>query len=478
LEGAIRYALGQLGETASILLNAAQRLANLDLRLARETLLEALQAALYAGRLAVGVDARTVARAAQEVPREPDSEPTVTDLLLDGYTTLLIHGYGAAVPLLREALATMVLSEFALDDGLRWLMFGCLAAGELWDDDAMHTLVNRWVDLARTHGALASLPVALNYQAWYEVQAGAFVTAQVCCTEEDEISRATQNPGVVGSPGAGRLLWQVWTGQETEARATAAALISESITRGQGAGITHAHAAIAVLELGLAHYRDGTVCALDVYQEDLTYLGTLTLADLVEAAIRSDEPLHAQRAIDRLSERALASGTPWALGLLARSRALIADDAGAEGLYEEAISHLQKTRIATDLARTHLLYGEWLRRQRRRLEARTHLRTAHEMFEDMGAEAFADRTRTELVATGERSRKRTAETRSTLTSQEAHIAALTAEGLTNREIAARLFISASTVEYHLRKVFQKLGVVSRTQLARNLLKDSATLTSP
>ncbi|HEY1634750.1 MAG TPA: LuxR family transcriptional regulator [Acidimicrobiales bacterium] len=469
LKGAIRYALGQLEEAPSLLLRAARGLESFDLRLARDTMLEAMQAALYAGRLAVDVDLHDIARAALEMPTLPKAPPTVADLLLDGYATLLTSGHPAAVPVLREAVAALRADGLRIEDGLRWMMLGCLAAGELWDDEAQTALADRWVDIARDRGALTTLPVALNYQGWYRVQAGQLAAAEVCSAEENEIAAATGNTGVVGSPGAGPLLCQVWRGQEAQARSTAEAITSESTDRGQGAGITHSLSAITLLDIGLAHYDAALVGAQDVFDEDLIYLGTLTLPDMVEAAARTDDRAAAWRGLGRLSERARASGSSWAVGVLARSRALVSNDADAEGLFSEAIDHLGHTTAAPDLARAHLVYGEWLRRQRRRRDAREQLRMAYDAFDSIGAESFAERARIELLATGERARKRSVDTRYELTAQEAQIARLASEGTSNPAIAARLFISPSTVEYHLKKVFRKLDVGSRLQLAPALL---------
>jgi DNA-binding CsgD family transcriptional regulator len=223
---------------------------------------------------------------------------------------------------------------------------------------------------------------------------------------------------------------------------------------------------LAVLELGLGNYQAALLCALDVYEDDAPLFGTIVLPDLVEAAARCGETRPADAALGQLAERALAAATPLALGLLARSRALLASDDNAEPLYQQAIEYLKACRWPPQLARAHLLYGEWLRRQRRRRDARGQLRTAHDMFASMGAEAFAERARIELLATGERARQRTAETEHELTPQEAQIARLVSDGESNRDIAAQLFLSTSTVDYHLRKVFRKVGVTSRTQLAR------------
>jgi len=467
LQGAIRWAQGQLAEGPSLLLQAARMLEPLDPRLATETMLEALQAALYAGRFASGGGAKSVAREALSMPSAVPSQMTISDLLISGFAALLTEGRAAAFPDLRRAVATLQANELRDDDELRWFMLGCLAASELWDDEAQHALASRWVKRARNQGALAALPVALNYLGWYEVTEGRLQAAETTLAEGAEISRAIGNPGIVGASGAGELLRLVWRGREPEARAAAAALRRDGIARGQGGGLTHADSALAILELSLGNYKAALECARDVYEENLLFLGTLTLPDLVEAGVRGGDPELAARALDRFRERALACGTEWALGVLARSEALLAEQA-AEPLYNESIERLQRSRAATDLARAHLLYGEWLRRQGRKRDARVALRTAHGMFESMGAERFADRARAELLATGEHARRRSGDTRNELTPQEAQIARLAGGGARNPEIAAQLFISSSTVEYHLVKVFRKLDIRSRTELAHAL----------
>jgi DNA-binding CsgD family transcriptional regulator len=261
-----------------------------------------------------------------------------------------------------------------------------------------------------------------------------------------------------------------WRGRETDARRVAATVTREATDGGRSAQGIWVQYCLAVLELGLGNYQAALQCVLGVLADDAPF-SALALHDLVEAAARCGETEMAEAALGRLAERALAADTPLALGLLARSRALLAGDADAEPLYQEAIEHLEQCRVVPQLGRTHLVHGEWLRRQRRRRDARGQLRTAHEMFTAMGAGAFAERARIELLATGERARQRTTETETELTPQEAQIARLVSEGESNRDIAAQLFLSPSTVDYHLRKVFRKTGVASRTQLARTMAAD-------
>jgi DNA-binding CsgD family transcriptional regulator len=256
-----------------------------------------------------------------------------------------------------------------------------------------------------------------------------------------------------------------WQGNEAEARASAAAQSAQALERGQVGTANFVRCALVPLELGLRRYQSALDSALPVYKDDPPFLGSWVLPNLIEAAVRSGNEQGAHEALSRLSERAATGGTPLALGFLARSRALLAGDLEAESLYKESIDQLSRSPTKPELARAHLLYGEWLRRQARKREARDHLRTAYDMFSSMELLAFADRARSELEATGARARKRTVETQSQLTPQEAQVARLAGQGMRNQEIAAQLFISASTVEYHLVKVFRKLGVTSRTQLA-------------
>ena len=465
LHGMIRRALGQAGEASSILLAAVRALAPYDPRGARETLLEAVEAALYAGWSASQEVMPEVAAAARAMPDVPESEASAADLLLDGFVARAAAGYHAAVPLFRRAIAMFRSGELSPED-LRGFALGGIAAAELWDDQAQHTLALRWVELARDHGALTALPAALSYGAFAEITAGRFDAAAACTAERSEIITAIGSPGIHGTAGVAELHQLVWRGHETDARRIASAIARDATGAGHGGQSIWVQLGLTVLELGLGNYQAALQCALGVYDDDAPFTGTHVLPDLVEAAARCGQTGQAGAALGRLAERAAAAATPLALGLLARSRALLAADAGAEPLYRQAIGHLQQCRAAPQLARAHLVYGEWLRRQRRRRDAREQLRTAHEMFAGMGAGAFAERARAELLATGERARQRTAGTENELTPQEAQIARLVTRGHSNRDIAAQLFLSPSTVDYHLRKVFRKTGVASRTQLAR------------
>ena len=470
LQGTIRFALGQAGEAPAILLEAARALAPADVRSAREALLEAFDAALFVGWSASRAVLAEIARAARDIPAAAELKASAVGLLLDGFAVRAVAGYSAAVPLLRRAIAMLRADDLSPTEGLRGLRLGCVAAAELFDDQAQRTLVTRWVQLARDQGALTALPVALNNQGTCEVSAGHFDAARACFAERLEISAATGNRGVLGTTGMAEAYELAWRGRETDARQVAATVAHEATGACRNAQSIWGQYCLAVLELGLGNYQAALQCVLGVLSDDAPF-SALALPDLVEAAARCGETELAEAALGRLTERALAAGTPLAIGLLARSRALLADDADAEPLYHQAIGHLKQCRAAPELARAYLVYGEWLRRQRRRRAAREQLRVAHEMFTSMGAGAFAERARVELLATGERARQRTAETESELTPQEAQIARLVSQGESNRDIAAQLFLSPSTVDYHLRKVFRKTGVTSRTQLARAMADD-------
>jgi DNA-binding CsgD family transcriptional regulator len=452
-------------DAPAMLLAAARRLMPLSPTLAHETYLEALSAAMFAGRLAApGASALDVARAAKGAPR-----PRVLggpDLLLDGLATRFTEGYEVAVPILRRAQKAFDIGGLAVSEQVRWKWLATVSSVHLWDDTGWETLSERHVQIARDTGALAELPLALTQRVYAHLFVGELTTA---VSLVDEIRAASEATGSNFAPYAAVGLVAL-RGREQEA----IALIDESrkgvTLRGEGIGLSILDWAQAVLYNGLGRYEEARAAALRV-AEHPNDLGTSNwcLAELIEAAVRAGTPELAADARSRLAVMARVSGTNWVLGIAARSEALFAEDQQAEQLYAEAVDRLGRSRVAVELARGHLLYGEWLRRQRRRVDARTHLRSAHDLFSDFGMEAFAERARVELEATGERARRRAVDTLDQLTPQEAQISRLVAQGNTNREIAAQLFISPSTVEYHLRKVFGKLGVKSRTQLASRLL---------
>ena len=445
-----------------LLLEAARRLTTLDPTLARETYLDALSAAMFAGRFAgPGGSALEVAQAASAAP--PPRAPRGSDLLLDALATLFSDAYESAVPMLRRAQAAFSSDESAIEQ-LRWLWLATIASVQLWDDTGWELLSERHVRLARRTGALSDLPLALTQRVYMHLLAGELTAA---ASLVDEIEAATDAMGSTLAP-YGEVGLAALRGREVEAVDLIGRTRTEVTRRGEGIGVSVVDWAEAVLYNGLARYEDARSAALRVVDLPDLNPSTWVMPEVIEAAVRAGTPELAADTHRRFVDRTRVSGTDWALGLAARSEALLVEDQRAEELYVYAIERLGRTRIRADLARAHLLYGEWLRRERRRLDAREQLRTAHDLFSEFGMEAFAERARIELKATGEHARKRNVDTLRELTPQEAQISRLAARGDTNREIAAQLFISPSTVEYHLHKVFRKLGVKSRTQLARRV----------
>jgi DNA-binding CsgD family transcriptional regulator len=460
IEGAIRFADGRGGDTPSLLFGAATALREIDSAQAREVLMEAFEAAMWAGALTSGTTLLDVAEAARATPA-PSQDTSVASLMLTGYTERLTNGYPAAVEWWHRAVRAHARESRAQQwQGMLWN-----ATGELLDFESHATTARQRVRLVRDDGALANLPVALDGLAWVELLSGRVGAADALVDEAHAIAAAIGAPDMPGAEGILRMSVKCWRGEEPDARRSVDAVTADAIARGQGLATTLAQFQLAILELGHARYEDARIAALNVFEADPMYIGSLSLPDAVEAAVRSGDGSAAHAALERLSDRALATNTPWALGLLARARALIASDEDAEPLYAEALDQLGRSGVLTDVARSRLVYGEWLRRQRRRRDARAQLRQAHEMLQAMGAGAFAHRAEVELLATGERARTRVDETRDQLTPQERQVAQLAAEGESNAEIAAQLFISPHTVAYHLRKVFNKLSVSSRNQLA-------------
>ena len=461
LRGTLALARGDKGSSSTLLIEAARVLAPFDLRKARDTCLDALATAMFAGRLASDRGMREAVECARSMP-EP-TQTTAADVLLDAFATLVDEGSAAAAPVLRRGVG------LAGESGdLRAIGPAFQAAFELWDDEALHTLAQRRVDLARGSGAFVALPNALNQLGAYEVLVGRFDAAEACFEEADEISAATGYAGILGKTGVGPLILAAWRGEDARTRALAEVCSRDGTARGFGTFVGFAQSALGVLELGLGRYHEAMIAVQDAGLDQI--LVTRTLPDLVEAAVRCGEEQLATQAAGELAESTTASGTDWALGVLARSQALLVAGREAEGLYREAIDHLRRSRARTQLARARLVYGEWLRRERRRRDAREELRAASQLFESMGALAFADRAQSELAATGERVHRRTPETLELLTPQERRIATLVSEGAPNAEVAAQLFISSRTVEYHLAKIFRKLRISSRSELARSLLE--------
>src|SRR3984885_11630221 len=424
LRGEVEFAVNRGRDAPPLLLSAARRLEPLDTGLARVTYLEALSAAISAGRLGARDGVRRTADAARRAP--PSLQPArASDLLLDGLAALHTDGYAAGTPLLKRALRAFRGDELSSEEGIRWLWLACRIAMDLWDDESWFVLSARQIQLARNAGALAVLPLALNLRAGIHLFAGEFAAAETLSEEAHAVSDAIANPHV---PHA-RVFLAAWRGQEVETSRLTVAVDRDATARGEGRTIGVGLYATAVLYNGLARYDDALDAAREAteYPQDLAFF-MWGLVELIEAATRSGETELAAGGLLRLSELTRTSGTDWALGVEARSRALLSEGEAAEPLYREAIERLERPRVRVELARDHLLYGEWLRRERRRLDAREQLRIAHEMFTEFGMGAFAERARVELEATGERARKRTAETRDDLTPQEAQISRLAADG--------------------------------------------------
>jgi DNA-binding CsgD family transcriptional regulator len=464
LRARIAFAANRGSEAPAQLLTAARRLQGLDPARSRELYLDALAAALFAARLAGPTNARSVARAALAAPEV--SEPTAKDLLLDAVASLVIEGAAVGTPLVRQAVHAFLSSDLPVQDGLRWRWLAGRTAGFIWDYDAWDALTRQQIRVARELGALSDLPFALSTRNGVLVFAGELQEAEALVEESDSLAEATD--GRLVPPYAGLVLagFRGRADALAELRRTS---IDGFLARGEGIGITLSEWAEAALQNGSGRYEAAFEAATRaVVDPRELWFSTVATVELIEAASRSGHVDRAAAAFGVLEESTRASGSPWALGVEARLRAMLSDDDTAETLYREAIERLEPTRIRLDLARSHLVYGEWLRRMGRRIDARIELRAAYELFTEFGTEAFAERARIELEATGERARKRTVDVVNELTPQEAQVARLAAEGQTNKGIAAQLFISQSTVEYHLAKAFRKLDVTSRTQLARRL----------
>jgi DNA-binding CsgD family transcriptional regulator/tetratricopeptide (TPR) repeat protein len=454
LRGHVAFASGLGGNAPELLLKAARRLEPHDLELARETYLTAYVATVFAGRPAGEDVLLEICRAVRALP--PPAAPRPGDLALDGLALLTTAGRAAATPTLQRA--AKALADAPAEDRL-WLGSG-LAASILWDVEGTRAISARQVQSLRDRGALAQLPTELSALAMGEAWIGDFPAAASLATESDSVAAAT------GSPIApyGLLRLRALQGRETDASALIASAIDRAATAGQGMAAGQGDWAAAVLYNGLARYEEAASAARQATALVFEPLSTHVLPELVEAAAREGEGELAHDALEPLAETTQASGNDVALGIEARCRALLSDGAAADDLYREAIDRLSRTQLRPELARAHLLFGEWLRREGRRRDAREQLRTAHEMLVAIGMEAFAERARRELVATGEKVRKRSVETRDELTPQEEQIARLARAGMSNREIGTQLFISGRTVEWHMRKVFTKLGIGSRRQL--------------
>jgi DNA-binding CsgD family transcriptional regulator len=460
LRGQVAFASSRGSDAPPLLLKAARQFEPLDPRLARETYLDALAAAIFAGRLALGGGMREAAEAARAAP-PPPGPAGGPDLLLEGLALLIGEGYPAGAPVLRQAVSAFRGTDVSAEEELRWLWLACRAAQIVWDYDSWDVLSDRQVTLARDAGALFVLPIALNMRAAAHVFVGEFTEAASLVAQAESVTEVTGSSIVPD----GALALAVFRGREAQAAHLLQTATDDAERRGEGRALSFIQWAAAVLYNSLGRYEEALTAAQRASEDSpAVHFASWALVELIEAAVRSGVPGRAAGALQRLSGISRACPTDWVLGAEARSRALVSDGAAAENLYREAIDRFG--RLPVDLARARLVYGEWLRRQRRRREARDQLGRAYQIFDSIGAAAFAERARIELRAAGGHARQHTIETPETLTAQEALIARLAGEGASNSEIAAQLFISPATVAYHLRKVFTKLGISSRSQLAR------------
>ncbi len=462
LRGQIAAASGLGSDAPPLLLKAARRLEPLDPDLARETYLDAWRAAQIAGHLAVGGDLLQVSRAARAMLARP-RPPRPAGLLLDGLSLLVTDGPAAATPVLQQAKRAFADPDVPVAEQLRLGWMAPVVGGVLWDDDG-YSLIERPVQLARDTGALDRLPMLLNQLASAAVWWGDFAAAASLIAEAAAVCEAT---GARIAPYAAMRLASL-QGRQAAAVPLIQAAVEEATAVGQGVAVAAADWATASLYQGLGRYAEALAAARQAVADAQVNISTWALPELVEAAVRTGDTGLASEALEQLAEWTRASGTDWGLGVEARCRALLSDGEAADRLYREAIDRLGRTRIRPELARAHLLYGEWLRRQRRRTDAREQLHAAWQLLGEIGMEAFAERARHELRATGATAGRRAVTVRVELTVQEAQIARLAADGLSNPEIGTRLFLSPRTVQYHLGKVFTKLGITSRAQLSRAL----------
>jgi len=466
LRAQIAFSSGVGSNAATLLLKAAQQLESLDLDLARDTYLDALSAAQLAGP--AGIDVRLeVCRAVRALP--PPARPArPVDLLLDGLALLITEGRAAAISALRGAARVLAAEGLSARERFRWGWLASAPSYAMWDNEATRAVIARQIRLVRDAGALEQLPIYLSSLSGATARTGDFAAAASLMAETKDVAAAT---GARLLPFTALLL-AAFTGRETEASMLIRTTIDQAEGTGQESATTMAQYAAAMLYNGLRRYEEAMTAARQACWDPVDlYVSGWALPELVEAAMRCGQAGLARDALERLTVTTQAAGTDWALGIEARSRALMSEGAAADELYREAIDRLGRARLRPDLARAHLVYGEWLRRESRRLDARERLRAAYEQFTSIGMEAFAERARGELLATGEKARKRTLGTREQLTPQEEQIARLAREGLSNPEIGAQLFISARTAEWHLRNVFAKLDITSRRQLQTALPKD-------
>jgi DNA-binding CsgD family transcriptional regulator len=466
LRGQIAFASRAGSDAPGLLVKAAKRLEPLDATLARQTYLEAWTAAYFAGQFAGAGSIHEVARAARSAP-PPAGAPRPSDLVLDGLAVLVTEGRAPAASLLRQAARAFAEDEVAADDGMRWGLLAAVGAIMVWDEESWHVTVARQLQSCREAGLLTQLVIYVNSMAELLVWRGEFAAAASLIGEAEAIAAAT---GTRLLPYAALML-AAFRGGEAEAAQLIEAVITEARAAGQGLGIRASQRAAAILYNGLGRYEKARTEAQQTAEKmPELYPSMWALPELIEAASRSGQTGLAADALGRLADATSVGQTDWGQGIYKRCRALLSHGAVADELYREAIDRLSRTRLRPELARAHLLYGEWLRREGRRADAREQLRAAYDMLAAIGMEAFAERARRELAATGEKARKPGVETVTTLTAQEAYIARLARDGRTNPEIGAQLFLSARTVEWHLRKIYAKLGIGSRRELHAALVQ--------
>ena len=458
------YSESRGSEAPALLLRAAQTLDALDPQLARETYLDAWSSALFAGSLASAGSLQTISREALAAPRR--TGPTrPSDLLLEGFALAFTDGRASAAPVLQRAAAGFAGCEVSVEEVLRWGWLATAAAVMVWDYETCRAVATRGVQLAREAGALAVLAVSVNVMAQAVALGGEFDGAALLVGEADGVIEAT---GAQVAP-YGALVLAGHQGREADASGLIESTIQTFTAGGQGTAVQYARWSRSLLLNGLGRYQEAVSVAKDASDDTPElFVSVWASLELLEAATRTENPDLAHAALKRIVAATSVARTDWALGIQARSRALLSEGANAERLYQEAIERLGRTRLRPERARAHLLFGEWLRRENRRVHARAQLREAHDLFVAIGMEAFAERARIELQATGAKVRERRVETRDKLTAQERQIAQLARDGLSNPEIGSRLFLSPRTVEWHLRKVFAKLGIRSRRELGRAL----------
>jgi DNA-binding CsgD family transcriptional regulator len=466
LRAQIGFAPRRGRDAPPLLLKAARDLEAVDPLLARATYLEALSAAMFAGRLAAGSGVVEISEAALAGPQPPYA-PRPSDLLLQGLAVQFTAGYAAGAPILKEALRAFGRDTVLPPEEARWLWFASWIALHLWDDEAWMALSKRHGELVRGAVALTALPFVLANRSSVYAFFGELGEAAAYREELGAVNDATE----IATVPDGAVALAALRGDEAELSALIRTTVGEARARGEGLVLTITEFLSGVLYNGLGRYEEAlaAIGQAERYYQEGPAIWALT--ELLEAAVRSGQRQLAGRGLERIAETTRAAGTDWALGTEARCRALLTDGDEADSLYREAVERFGRTSIRVQLARTHLLYGEWLRRERRRVDAREQLHTALEMFTSIGSEAFAARAERELLATGERVRKRSVEARDDLTAQEAQVARLACDGLSNAKIGERLFISQHTVAYHLRKIFSKLEISSRNQLRQVLVNE-------